>query len=104
MYALIGIGRFEDSVLTEGGLNRGKCKGRVDGKEISCAEATVCRKWIRHRFRRNFASDRHNGGASARKIPKWLGHSSLETTRRYLAGEGTSDEVRSVVNSVHVGL
>jgi hypothetical protein len=36
-----------------------------------------CEKWILHRFRKNFSTDRHNSGASARKIQKWLGHSSL---------------------------
>ena len=93
------------NVAFDGGLNCGKCKGTVDGKEVSCAEAPVCEKWILHRFRKNFATNRHDGGASARKIQKWLGHSSLETTLRYLAvGDDTSDEVRSIVNGVHVGL
>jgi integrase/recombinase XerD len=88
-----------------GGLNSGKCKGTMDGKEVWCAEAAVCEKWILHRFRKNFASDRHNSGASARKIQNWLGHSSLETTLRYLAvGDDTSEEVRTIVNGVHAGL
>ena len=92
-------------VAFDGSLNCSKCMGTVDGKEVSCAEAPVCGKWILHRFRRNFASDRHNRGASARKIQMWLGHSSLETTLRYLAvGDDTSDEVRSIVNGIHVGL
>jgi integrase/recombinase XerD len=77
----------------------------VKGKEVSCAEAPVCDKWILHRFRKNFATDRHNGGAPARKIQKWFGHADLETTLRYLAvGEDTSEEVRNIVNGVHVGL
>jgi len=97
--------RVLKKVAFEGGLNCGKCKGTVDGKEVSCAEAPVCEKWIMHRFRKNFATNRHDGGASARKIQKWLGHSSLETTLRYLAvGDDTSDEVRSIVNGVHLGL
>ena len=72
--------RILKRVAFDGGLNCGKCKGTVGGKEVSCAEAPVCEKWILHLFRKNFATDRHNGGASARKIQKWLGHSSLETT------------------------
>jgi integrase/recombinase XerD len=97
--------RLLKQVAYDGGLNCGKCKGTVKGKEVSCAEAPVCDKWILHRFRKNFATDRHNGGASARKIQKWLGHADLETTLRYLAfGEDTSEEVRNIVNGVHVGL
>jgi integrase/recombinase XerD len=97
--------RLLKQVAFDGGLNCGKCKGKVNGKEVSCSEAPVCKKWILHRFRKNFATDRHNGGAAARKIQNWLGHADLETTLRYLAvGEDTSDEVRSIVNGVHVGL
>jgi integrase len=93
------------TVAFKGGLNCGKCIGKVDGKEVSCGEAPVCEKWILHRFRKNFATDRHDAGAAARKIQKWLGHSSLETTLRYLAvGEDTTVEVRNIVNGVHVGL
>jgi integrase/recombinase XerD len=63
------------------------------------------RKWILHKFRKNFATDREAKGAKARKIQKWLGHSNLETTLRYLAvTDDTTDEVRDIVNSVHVGL
>lgn len=97
--------RVLKNVAFKGGLNCGKCVGTVEGKEVSCAKAPVCEKWILHRFRKNFATDRHNSGASARKIQKWLGHSSIETTLLYLAvGDDTSDEVRSIVNGVHVGL
>jgi site-specific recombinase XerD len=97
--------RVLKNVAFKGGLNCGKCVGTVEGKEVSCAKAPVCEKWILHRFRKNFATDRHNSGASARKIQKWLGHSSIETTLLYLAvGDDTSDEVRIIVNGVHVGL
>jgi integrase/recombinase XerD len=88
-----------------GGLNCGKCVGRENGKVISCADAPVCEKWILHKFRKNFATDREAKGARARKIQRWLGHSSLETTLRYLAvTDDTTDEVRALVNAVHVGL
>jgi integrase len=97
--------RLLKRVVFNGSLNCWKCKGTVNGKEVSCAEAPVCKKWILHWFRKNFATDRHNGGAPARKIQKWLGHADLATTLSYLAvGEDTSDEVRSIVNGVHVGL
>lgn len=89
----------------KGGLNCGKCIGTVNGESVSCADAPVCEHWILHRFRKNFATDRHEAGASARRIQKWLGHESLETTLRYLAcSEDTSESVREICNRVHVGL
>ena len=92
-------------VAFEGGLNCGNCTGMEKGKPVSCKDAPVCEKWILHRFRKNFATDREAKGAKARKIQKWLGHSSLETTLRYLAvTDDTTDEVRDIVNSVHAGL
>jgi integrase len=88
-----------------GGLNCGKCVGQENGKAVLCADAPVCEKWILHKFRKNFATDREAKGAKARKIQKWLGHSSLETTLRYLAvTDDTTDEVRGIVNAVHAGL
>lgn len=92
-------------VALRGGLNCGKCTGKEDGKLTTCATHPVCERWILHKFRKCFATHRHEAGASARKIQKWLGHSSLETTLGYLAlGEDTTDEVRKLVNEVHVGL
>jgi integrase/recombinase XerD len=89
----------------KGGLNCGKCIATVDGQPVSCADAPVCEHWILHRFRKNFATDRHEAGASARKIQKWLGHESLETTLRYLANsEDTTESVREICNSVYAGL
>lgn len=88
-----------------GGLNCGRCVRTLDGKPISCAHAPVCEKWILHRFRKNFATDRHESGASPRKIQRWLGHSSLETTLLYLAHtDDTTESVREIVNSTHSGL
>jgi len=92
-------------VAFKGGLNCGKCQGIQNGKPVSCADAPVCEHWILHRFRKNFATDRHQNGASARQIQKWLGHSSLETTLRYLATmDDTSERVREICNGTHVGL
>src|SRR5579863_1757860 len=92
-------------VAFKGGLNCGKCQGTQNGKPVSCADAPVCEHWILHRFRKNFATDRHQAGASARQIQKWLGHSSLETTLRYLAVmDDTSEQVREICNGAHSGL
>jgi integrase len=92
-------------VAFKGGLNCGKCQGIQNGQRVSCADAPVCEHWILHRFRKNFATDRHENGASARQIQKWLGHSSLETTLRYLATmDDTSEQVRDICNGAHSGL
>jgi integrase/recombinase XerD len=92
-------------VAFDGGLNCGNCTGTEKGKPVSCKDAAVCQKWILHRFRKNFATDREAKGAKARKIQVWLGHSSLETTLRYLAAtDDATTEVRDIVNSVHAGL
>jgi len=58
--------------------------------------------YILHRFRKSFATDRHAQGAPANTIRKWLGHSSLETTLRYLAGmDDQSERVRNICNQTH---
>jgi len=93
------------AVAFAGGLNCGKCTGMKNGEKVSCADAPVCKKWILHRFRKNFATDRHENGASANQIKKWLGHSSLETTLRYLAtADDMSEKVRDICNGTHLGL
>jgi integrase len=80
-------------------------QGTQNGKPVSCADAPVCEHWILHRFRKNFATDRHQARVSARQIQKWLGHSSLETTLRYLATlDDTSEQVRDICNGAHSGL
>jgi integrase len=59
----------------------------------------VCHEFILHRFRKNFATMHHHNGVSVRSIQKWLRHSSLETTLRYLAGEeDKGPEMRKKIN------
>ena len=42
----------------------------------------------------------HEGGVSARTIQRWLRHSDLETTLRYLAGsDDKSERTREQVNN-----
>jgi integrase/recombinase XerD len=82
------------------GLNCGRCTGREDLATVSCKEAAVCKNWGLHRFRKSYATLQHRNGVDARTIQKRLGHSSLETTLRYLAGEDPrSERSRDQVNS-----
>jgi integrase len=84
------------------GLNCGCCYTR-NGK--CCKDATICHRWGLHKFRRTFATMHHEGGESARTIQRWLRHSSLEITLRYLAGaDDKSEKTRSRVNNTFAGL
>jgi len=53
-----------------------------------------------HKFRKTFATMHHEAGVPARTIQRWLAHSSLDTTLRYLAGsDDRSESTRVRVNS-----
>jgi integrase/recombinase XerD len=79
------------------GLNCGNC---FDKKGRCCANSANCKQFGLHRFRKTFATMHHEAGVSARTIQRWLRHSSLDTTLRYLAGsDDQSERTRSVVNS-----
>jgi integrase len=83
------------------GLNCGNC---FDKKGRCCAKRANCKQFGLHRFRKTFATMHHEAGVSAWTIQRWLRHSSLETTLRYLAGsDDQSDRTRSVVNSTFAG-
>ena len=77
------------------GLN---CGGCVNRKGESCAKEAVCSNWGLHRFRKTFATLHHDNGVPVRTIQRWLRHSSLETTLRYLAA-GQNKKYRTMVNT-----
>jgi integrase/recombinase XerD len=84
------------------GLNCGGCYNRV-GR--CCKENAMCHHWILHRFRKTFATMHHEGGVPVRTIQRWLRHSSLDTTLRYLAGsDDKSAKTRLKVNNSFAGL
>jgi integrase/recombinase XerD len=83
-------------------LNCGECYSR---KGKCCADAPMCHRWGLHRFRKTFATMHHEAGVPVRTIQRWLRHSSLDTTLRYLAGsDDTSEKTRAQVNSTFSGL
>lgn len=78
------------------GLNCGHC---VNKRGQSCKDKPVCNRWSLHKFRRTFATMHHESGVSARTLQAWLGHSSLETTLRYLRiADLRSDRIRLQVD------
>lgn len=79
------------------GLNCGCCYNK---QQRCCAEHPVCKQWGLHRFRKTFATWHHENGVPVRTIQRWLRHSSLDTTLKYLASsESKSQRTRERVNS-----
>jgi integrase/recombinase XerD len=83
-------------VALKTGLNCGHCKSK-NGQR--CSKHAVCTHIELHRFRRTFATMHHESGTSPRTIERWLGHSDLETTLRYLAAaDDNTKQVRERVD------
>ncbi len=66
------------------GLNCGRCSAQLNGKPVSCATAPVCQKFGLHKFRHTYATTLLHDGVDLVSLQKLLGHSDLESTRRYL--------------------
>lgn len=62
-------------------LNCGRCVSR---SEKGCKDHAVCGRWRLHTFRHTFASMHLQKGVDPRTVQKWMGHSSLATTQKYL--------------------
>lgn len=83
------------------GLNCGECHNR---RGQCCKDKPMCHQWGLHRFRKTFATMHHEAGVSVRTIQRWLRHSSLDTTLRYLAGsDDRNEKTRLQVNSTFAG-
>jgi len=84
-------------LASRAGLN---CRGCFNRAGRCCKDKAMCHHWGLHRFRKTFATMHHEAGVSARTIQRWLRHSSLDTTLRYLAGsDDKSEKTRTRVNS-----
>ena len=79
------------------GLNCGHCYNRAG---LPCSKHAVCSRFELHRLRKSFSTLHHEAGVPARTIQKWLRHSSLDTTLRYLASsDDQSERTREQVNN-----
>jgi len=65
------------ALVKRAGLNCGQCDG-CNGK------AKWCEHWFLHKFRATFATWSLQKGVDLRTVQKWLGHSDMESTMRYL--------------------
>jgi integrase len=90
------------------GLNCGECllkPSKAYPKGRCCATAPICERYICHKFRRTFATWHSEAGVPVHTIQRWLRHSSLETTLRYLAGsDDNTDFARARVESTFAEL
>jgi integrase len=81
------------------GLNCGDCIGRVEGKDVSCADGPVCSYWKIHRFRASFATAHYRANVPVQDIMEWLGHTKMDITMRYLASAKIGGmQTRAAVN------
>ncbi len=66
------------------GLNCGHCSGRRGGKVVTCAKSPACKRFGLHKFRHTYATILLHDGVDLVSLQKLLGHSDMESTRRYL--------------------
>jgi integrase/recombinase XerD len=79
------------------GLNCGHC---LNKSGQCCAVKPVCKRFELHRFRKTFATMHHEAGVPVRTIQRWLRHSDLETTLKYLAAsDDKREKTRDQVNA-----
>lgn len=89
-------------VALRAGLNCGEClrKNRKKGTVKSCRDHAICGSWLLHKFRKTFATMHCEAGVTPHTIQRWLGHSDLATTLRYLAiADMRSERTRGQVNA-----
>jgi integrase len=78
--------------------------GRPDGKLLKKAKKIGAKIGLTglelHKFRKSFATQHHESGASIRQVQAWLGHSTLEVTLTYLGVQDAANEAsQEFVNS-----
>ena len=73
------------------GLNCGRCTGTQNGKRVTCAKDPVCKRYGLHKFRHTYATTLLRDGVDLVSLQKLLGHSDLESTRKYLKALAPDD-------------
>lgn len=66
------------------GLNCGRCEGTRSSKAVTCGTAPICKRFGLHKFRHTYATTLLRDGVDLVSLQKLLGHSDLESTRKYL--------------------
>lgn len=74
--------------IAEGaGLFCGTCKGCVETNGKPKAQPN-CEHWFLHKFRSSFGTRTLQSGVDVRTVMKWMGHTDMESTLRYLKAAG----------------
>jgi integrase/recombinase XerD len=81
------------------GANCGQCANK---KGQSCSKFPVCHQILLHKLRKTFASTLHHKGLPAQTLQRYLRHSSLDTTIRYISDQ-PDDQVRETINATFQG-
>jgi integrase len=99
--------RLLKGLALRAGLNCGECVGKPyktkKGKlklGRCCATHPTCKDWGLHKFWKTFATLHNEAGVPMTTMQRWLGHSDLATTLRYIAiADLRSERTRSQVNA-----
>jgi integrase len=87
--------RIIKSLALRAGVNCGFC---VNKAGQSCLTHPVCKHVLLHKMRKTYASKLNRLNLPPRTLMRYLRHSDLETTLRYIADED-DDQTRGIVNS-----
>jgi len=88
--------RIVKRLALDGGVNCGQC---VNRKGLPCSTHPVCSNVGLHKLRKTYATELHRSGVPARVIQRFLRHSSLDTTERYLDASQNEQTVAQVNNA-----
>jgi integrase len=85
--------RIIKRLALQAGVNCGHC---VNKAGFSCTTHPVCKHVILHKLRKTYATWLHKNGVPARTIMRFLRHSDLDTTLRYLADDEDEQTVAQI--------
>lgn len=81
------------------GVNCGNC---INKQGKSCIEHPVCKHILLHKMRKTFASTLRQNGLPAQTLQRYLRHSDLATTIKYIADQ-PDEQVRVTMESTFTG-
>jgi integrase len=91
--------RIVKRLALKAGLNCGIC---INKKGKSCASQPVCKQFVLHKLRKTFATTLHHQGLPAQTLQRYLRHSDLDTTIKYIA-DADDAVVRKTINNTFRG-